>query len=104
MEIKQRDYAKYPNPSDEPMEEQFARLGLRLKEPGEDVISWGQNAFVTSPQAPSSSPTTSEGESKPSSLVEWSKTPEFKDGWMKRLEANEAKPPIYSAGYVEPEK
>ena len=101
MEIKQRDYAKYPNPSDEPMDEKFARLGLRLKEPDEDVISWGQNAFVTSPQAPSSSPTSSEEESKPRSLVEWSKTPEARESFLRILAENEAKPPIYSVGYQE---
>lgn len=36
---------------------------------------------------------------EPLSLVEWSKTPEFKEGWMKKLAENEAKPPIYSPGH-----
>ena len=42
----ERDLAKYPNPQDEPEAEGRARLGLREMEPGEDILSWGQNPFL----------------------------------------------------------
>lgn len=48
------------------------------------------------------SPQNSDENSKPRSLVEWSKTPEFREGWMAILAKNEAKPSIYSPGYEAP--
>lgn len=84
MSIKQRDFTKYPNPSDEPMVEKFARLGLRLKEPDEDVISWGQNAFQK-PETSSSAEPVSNG-TKPhldySQIAELSK--QGHEEWLKK--------------------
>ena len=55
-------------------------------------------------QDPKNSNPTSEEKSKPRSLVEWSKTPEARESFLKILAVNEAKPPIYSVGYMAPEK
>ena len=39
----QRDLALYPNPSDEPLEVQCKRLGVRMPNPGESMLEWGQS-------------------------------------------------------------
>ncbi len=50
MPIQDRDHKKYPHPLDEPDSERLARLGLREMEPGEDLISWGQNCRLPKPE------------------------------------------------------
>lgn len=81
--IPERDLVKYPNPQDEPESERRLRLGLREREEGEDIISWGQNAFQ---------PISSE-KSNAVSLEEagaWIKSPEFAAGLRARIEAQNA--------------
>ena len=55
-------------------------------------------------QDPQNSDPTPDETSKPRSLAGWSKTPEARESFLKILAVNEAKPPIYSLGYMTPEK
>lgn len=55
-------------------------------------------------QKPQQSQPISEGESKRPSLADLAKTPEWQAGLQEVILKNNAKPPIYSPGYVVPEK
>jgi len=38
-----RDTTKYPNPQDEPLDVQCLRMGVRMPNPGESMLEWGQS-------------------------------------------------------------
>ena len=47
-----RDLTKYPNPGDEPLEEQCKRLQVRMPAEGESMLEWGQSdPFSQSPSS-----------------------------------------------------